>query len=70
MVHAHCYFNGTIDRSGVVALDNGIIDRCREMDVKVNRQVIFRVGAFADDVDKASMSNILGDIEIVDIGSL
>lgn len=40
------------------------------MDVKVNRLVIFRVGAFADDVDKASMSNILGDIEIVDIGSL
>ena len=36
------YFNGTIDRSAVVALGNGIVDRCREMNIEVIRQVIFR----------------------------
>lgn len=63
-------FNDTIAKSGVEALGNGIVEWCKEMGGEINRQVIFRSGAFVDDVDKASISNVLGDIEIVDIISL
>jgi adenine-specific DNA-methyltransferase len=63
-------FNYSIAKSGVEALGNGIVDWRRELGGKVNSQIIFRSGAFNDDVDKAIMFSVLGDIEIINISSL
>jgi len=60
----------TIDKSEIEALGQGITDWHKELEPAADTQVVFRDGAFADDIAKTNMTAILEQNGIAHVRSL